>query len=177
MDNVPTRVERLRLEIQRHEHRYYVLDQSMITDAEFDQLMGELRKLEAQHPELVVPESPTQRVGGTPRLGIERPAHSSLMLSLDNAFDNEELRSFDRRVREQSGSKNPRYVGELKLDGLSMAVRYAAGRLEVALTRGDGSHGEVITPNARTLHTFRSRFLKPSLKRAVCRRTSRSAVR
>lgn len=153
MENVRTRVERLRLEIQRHEHRYYVLDQSLITDAEFDQLMSELRKLEAQHPELVVPESPTRRVGGTPRLGIERQTHSSSMLSLDNAFDNEELRSFDRRVREQTGSENPHYVGELKLDGLSMAVRYAAGRLEDALTRGDGSHGEVITPNARTLHT------------------------
>ncbi len=152
-DEARGRVEWLRTEIRGHEHRYHVLDQPAISDPEFDRLMGELRKLEAQHPELRDPDSPSQRVGGAPRAGVERAAHSAPMLSLDNAVDDAELRAFDRRVRERAGVDQPCYVGELKLDGVSMALRYAAGRLELALTRGDGAEGEVITPNARTLRT------------------------
>ena len=143
----------MRAELRRHERLYYVLDQPEISDAEFDALMIELRRIEAEHPALVTPDSPSQRVGGAPREGVEKAAHSSVMLSLDNAFDDAELRDFDRRARELAEAETLDYVGELKLDGVSMAVRYAGGRLDLALTRGDGEQGEVITPNARTLRT------------------------
>ena len=152
-DEARQRAAHLRAELRRHEHRYYVLDQPEISDAEFDALMIELRGIEAEHPDLVTPDSPTQRVGGAPREDLEKAPHSSVMLSLDNAFDDDELRDFDRRARELADVETLDYVGELKLDGVSMAVRYAAGALGLALTRGDGEQGEVITPNARTLRT------------------------
>ena len=148
------RVAALRRDLVRHEHRYYVLDDPDITDAEFDALMRELERWEARFPELVTADSPTRRVGGAPREGVEKAAHSSAMLSLENAFDDAELRDFDRRARELAGVETLDYVGELKLDGASMAARFAAGRLELALTRGDGVEGEVITPNARTLRSL-----------------------
>ncbi|MXY26113.1 MAG: NAD-dependent DNA ligase LigA [Acidobacteria bacterium] len=148
------RSEQLRRELTEHNHRYYVLDQPSISDAEYDALLRELQELESEHPDLVTPDSPTRRVGGAPREGVEKARHSSEMLSLDNAFDEAELRDFDRRARELAGLDELDYVGELKLDGVSMAVRYVAGRLELALTRGDGETGEVITPNARTLRTL-----------------------
>ena len=150
-EGVRKRADHLRAEIRRHERLYYVLDQPEISDAEFDALMIELRRIEAKHPALVTPDSPSQRVGGAPREGVEKAAHSSAMLSLDNALDDAELRDFDRRACERAGAEMLDYVGELKLDGVSMAVRYAGGRLVLALTRGDGEQGEVITPNARTL--------------------------
>lgn len=148
------RVAALRRDLVRHEHRYYVLDDPDISDAEFDALMRELERWEARFPELVTADSPTRRVGGAPREGVEKAAHSSAMLSLENAFDDTELRDFDRRARELAGADTLDYVGELKLDGASMAARFAAGRLELALTRGDGVEGEVITPNARTLRSL-----------------------
>ena len=144
---------RLRAEIRRHEQLYYVLDQPEISDAEFDALMAELRRIEAEHPDLVTPDSPSQRVGGAPREGVETAAHSSAMLSLDNAFDDAELQDFDRRARELAGADVLDYVGELKLDGVSLALRYVSGALSLALTRGNGVQGEVVTPNARTLRT------------------------
>lgn len=144
----------LRSTIRRHEHLYHVLDQPEISDGEFDGLMRELSDLEARHPHLVTSDSPSQRVGGEPREGVERANHSSEMLSLDNAFNEEELRDFDRRACKLAEVKELVYVGELKLDGLSMAVRYAAGRMQLALTRGDGEQGEIITPNARTLRSL-----------------------
>ena len=144
---------RLRAEIRRHEQLYYVLDQPEISDAEFDALMAELRRIEAEHPDLVTPDSPSQRVGGAPREGVETATHSSAMLSLDNAFDDAELQDFDRRARELAGADVLDYVGELKLDGVSLALRYASGALSLALTRGNGVQGEVVTPNARTLRT------------------------
>ena len=143
----------MRAELRRHERLYYVLDQPEISDAEFDALMIELRRIEADYPELAIPDSPTQRVGGAIRDGVQKAAHSSAMLSLDNALDDAELRDFDRRACERAGAETLDYVGELKLDGVSMAVRYAGGRLVLALTRGGGEQGEVITPNARTLRT------------------------
>ena len=149
-----SRLDRLRSEIRHHEHLYYVLDQPEISDGEFDGLMRELLDLENRHPHLVTPDSPSRRVGGEPRDGVERAYHSSEMLSLDNAFDKEELRDFDRRACKLAEVEDLVYVGELKLDGLSMAVRYAAGRMQLALTRGDGEQGEVITPNARTLRSL-----------------------
>ena len=148
------RVDELRRDLVRHEHRYYVLDDPAISDAEFDALMRELERWEARFPELVTPDSPTRRVGGAPREGVEKAAHSSVMLSLENAFDDAELRDFDRRARELAGAETLDYVGELKLDGASMAVRFVSGRLDLALTRGDGVEGEVITPNARTLRSL-----------------------
>ena len=147
-------IAELRGELVRHEHLYYVLDSPEISDAEFDRMLRDLRALEEEFPDLVTPDSPTRRVGGSPRPGVEKAAHSSVMLSLDNALDDEELTEFDRRVREGTGGDSVTYVGELKLDGISLAVRYADGRLVMALTRGDGVSGEVITPNARTLRSL-----------------------
>ena len=154
VDDARRRIAELRRDLVRHEHRYYVLDDPDITDAEFDALMRELEQLEARFPELVTPDSPSRRVGGAPREGVEKAAHSSVMLSLENAFDDAELRDFDRRARELAEAETLDYVGELKLDGASMAVRFVAGRLDLALTRGDGVEGEVITPNARTLRSL-----------------------
>ena len=144
----------LRDDLVRHEHLYYVLDRPEISDAEFDRMLRRLLELEKEFPELATPDSPTRRVGGAPRPGVEKADHSSVMLSLDNAFDDAELAEFDRRVREGSGRDIVPYVGELKLDGVSMAVRYAEGRMALALTRGDGISGEVITPNAQTLRSL-----------------------
>src|SRR5215831_3478100 len=137
-------IEQLREELRRHEHLYYVLDQPEITDAEYDALMRRLQDLEAQHPGLITPDSPTQRVGGKPREGFVKAAHSAAMLSLDNALNEGELRDFDRRVRDLLRGAGYRYVAELKLDGLSMAAHYSNGRLEQAITRGDGLVGEVV---------------------------------
>ena len=127
LDEARTRIARLRSELRRHEHLYYVLDRPEISDAEFDALLRELQQLEALHPELVTPDSPSQRVGGAPREGVDKAAHSSAMLSLDNALDDGELVDFDRRARELAGLDVLDYVGELKLDGVSMAVRFAPG--------------------------------------------------
>src|SRR5579884_1722514 len=147
-------IERLRDEIQRHEHLYYVLDAPEITDAEYDALIRRLRELETAHPDLIDPGSPTQRVGGKPREGFLKVPHSSPMLSLDNALNEGELREFDRRVRDLLGGAQYKYVAELKMDGLSMAVRYRDGILEQAITRGDGSIGEEVTENARTIRSL-----------------------
>lgn len=147
-------IEQLREELRRHEHLYYVLDSPEITDAEYDKLMRELKKLEDANPSLITPDSPTQRVGGAPREGFTKLPHSSPMLSLDNALNEGELRDFDRRVRELLGDEPFQYVAELKLDGLSMAVHYNDGQLQLALTRGDGSTGEDVTPNAKTIRSL-----------------------
>ena len=153
LDSARRRADELRTELRRHEHLYHVLDRPEIEDEEFDALMLELRRIEEEYPELITPDSPSQRVGGAPREGVEKASHSSPMLSLDNALDDAELRDFDRRLRELAEIETIEYVGELKLDGVSMAVRYAGGQLVLALTRGDGEQGEVITPNAKTLPT------------------------
>ena len=147
-------IEHLRQELRRHEHLYYVLDAPIIADAEYDNLMRSLQALEKVNPSLVTPDSPTQRVGGQPREGFTKVSHSSPMLSLDNALNEGELRDFDRRVRELLAGEEFRYVAELKLDGLSMAVHYRDGTLQLALTRGDGSTGEDVTPNARTIRSL-----------------------
>ena len=148
------RAEELRRQLEHHEYLYYVLDTPEITDAEFDALMRELRNLEATHPELSTPESPTQRVGGQPREGFIKVAHSSSMLSLDNALNEGELREFDARVRSILKSEPFEYIAELKLDGLSMAARYDGNKLRAALTRGDGQVGEEVTGNARTIRSL-----------------------
>jgi len=153
------RIARLRDEIRGHDHRYYVLDQPSVPDADYDALMSELRALEAAHPELVAPDSPTQRVGGAPAAGFAEVRHAAPMLSLDNAFDEDEVRAFDRRAREKlGGDAGPAarlaYFCEPKIDGLALSVLYEDGVLVRAATRGDGTTGEDVTANARTLRSL-----------------------
>jgi DNA ligase (NAD+) len=159
-------IESLRDEIRRHEYRYYVLDDPEISDAEFDRLMNELKKLEAAHPELITSDSPTQRVGGKPREGFVKVAHSVPMLSLDNAYSEEELRNWERRVHELSGRKDIEYVCELKLDGMSLALRYEDGKLGRGITRGDGNTGEDVTSNVRTVRSVPLSISHEKLKKA-----------
>ena len=151
--SVEKEVEKLRDQIRYHEHRYYVLDDPEISDFEFDKLMHRLEELEKQHPELVMPDSPTQRVGGQPAQQFPKVRHSVPMLSLDNTYSVDELKDFDRRVRELSGRSKVDYVGELKLDGLSMALTYEDGVLTHGVTRGDGTQGEDVTANVRTIRS------------------------
>src|SRR5437773_7093053 len=152
--SIDQKIESLREKIRHHEHRYYVLDDPAISDAEFDRLMNELNALEAQHPDLITPDSPSQRVGGKPREGFVKVRHSSPMLSLDNTYSENELRSWERRVHELSGRTDVEYMCELKLDGMSMALRYADAQLERGITRGDGSVGEDVTLNVRTVRSI-----------------------
>src|SRR5690348_10100623 len=147
-------LETLRNELRHHEHLYYVLDKPEISDSEYDDLMRRLQALEAQNPALVTPDSPTRRVGGKPREGFIKVRHSSPMLSLDNALNEQELRDFDRRVRELLDGTEFGYVAELKMDGLSMAARFENGRFQQAVTRGDGEVGEDVTENARTIRSL-----------------------
>jgi DNA ligase (NAD+) len=160
------KIEALREKIVHHEYRYYVLDDPEISDAEFDKLMNELKALEKEHPELTTPDSPSQRVGGKPREGFVRVPHSSPMLSLDNAYSEEELRDWERRVHELSGRKEVEYMCELKLDGMSLSLRYQEGRLERGITRGDGSQGEDVTTNVRTVRSIPLSIPKDKLKKA-----------
>lgn len=152
-------IEALREDLRRHEHLYYVLDAPQLTDAEYDVRMNELKALEARHPDLIAPDSPTQRVGGKPRDGFVKTPHSRPMLSLDNAYNEAELRAWDQRVRDALPSTDQvRYVCELKLDGLSLALHYApasdgSAQLQRGLTRGDGTVGEDVTSNVRTIRS------------------------
>jgi DNA ligase (NAD+) len=149
------RIDQLRQEIRRHEELYYVQAAPEISDAEFDQLMNELKALEAEHPELLTPDSPTQRVGGRPTEGFAQVEHLQPMLSLDNAYDQEDLRAFDERVRKGlSLDRSPAYVAEMKIDGLSMALTYENGKLVRGATRGDGIRGDEVTQNVRTVRAI-----------------------
>jgi DNA ligase (NAD+) len=148
------KIEHLREQLRHHEYQYYVLDAPEITDAEYDKLTRELQSLEQAHPDLITADSPTQRVGGKPREGFTKVAHSSPMLSLDNALGEAELRQFDARVRALLGDEKFTYVAELKMDGLSLAVHYRDGHMSQAVTRGDGVIGEEVTENARTIRSI-----------------------
>ena len=148
------RVLRLRAEIEHHNYRYHVLDDPEVPDAEYDRMMAQLRALEQQHPELIVPDSPTQRVGGAPVSGFAEVRHHKPMLSLDNAFSREDVVAFDRRVRERlETDKEINYSCEPKLDGLAVSLTYRNGSLEIAATRGDGTVGEDVTHNVRTIQS------------------------
>src|SRR5437588_201114 len=160
------KIEALREKIRRHEHLYYVLDNPEISDLEFDKLMQELQQLEADSPKLITPDSPTQRVGGKPREGFVKVRHSSPMLSLDNTYSEEELRSWERRVHELSGRKDVDYVCELKLDGMSLSLGYDNGQLVRGITRGDGTVGEDVTLNVRTVRSVPLSIPKEKLKKA-----------
>ena len=148
------RVEELRREINHHNHRYHVLDDPVISDAEYDVLMQELRALEEHHPELVTPESPTQRVGAAPAEGFAEAEHQVPLLSLANAFNNEELGAWYRRAQELLEGVTFDMVCELKIDGLAVALTYEEGRLVRGATRGDGQRGEDVTLNLRTIRTI-----------------------
>jgi len=148
------RARALREQIQEHNYRYYVLNDPVVSDAEYDRLLRELEEIESRHPELVVPDSPTQRVGAAPAEGFETVTHDIPMLSLGNAFADEEVSEFDRRIRDQLDVETVNYCAEPKLDGVAIALRYEKGRLELAATRGDGRTGENVTANVRTIRAI-----------------------
>ena len=149
------RAAELRQLLAQHSHRYYVLDDPQITDAEWDRLLRELQALEAEYPGLVTPDSPTQRIGAAPAEGFAELRHRLPMLSLDNAFSEEEVRAFDRRVRERLDFEGPvEYSAEPKLDGLAISVIFERGMLARAATRGDGTTGEDVTANVRTVRSL-----------------------
>ena len=149
----PQQVERLRDEIRRHDHLYYVLAEPEISDRQYDALMEQLEQLEADHPELVTPDSPTQRVGGRPLEGFVNVRHAVPMLSIDNTYNESELREFDDRVRRGLGGEDYEYVVDPKIDGVAVSLRYEAGRLALAATRGDGTTGDDVTQNVRTIRS------------------------
>ncbi|KQH83984.1 NAD-dependent DNA ligase LigA [Vibrio furnissii] len=155
MQNVEQRLTELKDTLHYHAIRYYVEDDPTIPDAEYDRLMRELLDLEAQHPELVTPDSPSQRVGGAPLAGFEQVTHEIPMLSLDNAFDDDELNSFHRRMGDRVlAAKTAKFCCEPKLDGLAVSLLYVDGVLVQAATRGDGTTGENITENVRTIKSI-----------------------
>ncbi len=158
-ESVRKRVEALRKEIDYHNYRYYVLDAPVIPDAEYDRLMRELQELEAKYPELITPDSPTQRVGAPPAEAFAQVRHEIPMLSLDNVFDEAGFRDWDRRVREGLQVAQVDYAAEPKFDGLAVSLRYRNGRLERAATRGDGYVGEDVTRNVRTIRAVPLRLL------------------
>src|SRR5205823_219351 len=159
---IADRIEDLRNQIREHEYRYYVLDQPTISDYEFDQLMRELQKLEQEHPELVTPDSPTQRVAGEPAKAFPSHRFERSMMSLENAYSEEELRDWHRRVTQLAGTESVDYQTELKIDGLSVALIYENGVLTKGVTRGDGRTGEVVTGNVRTIRSIPLRLTEPA---------------
>jgi DNA ligase (NAD+) len=163
--SVKKEIEELREKLRYHEYRYYVLDDPEISDAAYDRMMNRLKELETAHPELVTPDSLTVRVGGAPREGFSTVRHARPMLSLDNAFSYDALREWDRRVREGSGQEKIEYVAEHKFDGLSISLQYEDGMLTRGVTRGDGTTGEDVTPNAKTIRSIPLRADAAMLKK------------
>ncbi len=165
MGNVPKEiieeVEKLRNEIEYHNYRYYVLADPVISDEEYDKLMKRLIELEKRYPELITPDSPTQRVGGKVLEGFKKVKHSEPMLSLDNTYDESEILEFDRRVKRLLGETQVEYVAELKIDGVSIAIRYEEGKFRMAITRGDGVEGEDVSENVKLIKTIPLRLRKP----------------
>lgn len=153
------RIEELRREIRRHEYLYYVLARPEISDFEFDQLMAQLARLEAEHPELVTPDSPTQRVGGQPLPALQQVAHSVPMMSLDNSYDERDLAEWWGRAIRGLGREPDGMVAELKIDGVSLALTYEGGELVRAVTRGNGQVGDDVTANARTIRLLPTRLV------------------
>jgi DNA ligase (NAD+) len=158
-------IEELRDKLRHHEYLYYVLDQPEISDAAYDRLMKRLEELESAHPQLITPDSPSVRVGGTPREGFQTVQHARPMLSLDNAFSYDQLRDFDRRVRQGSGREEIEYIAEHKFDGLSISLQYVNGGLARGVTRGDGRTGEDVTPNVKTIRSIPLRAEPSALKK------------
>src|SRR5229473_2449565 len=163
--NVKKEIEGLREKLRYHEYRYHVLDDPEISDAAYDRMMNRLKELEAAYPELVTPDSPTVRVGGPPREGFQTVRHARPMLSLDNAFSYDALREWDRRVREGSGKEKIDYIAEHKFDGLSISLQFEDGVLTRGVTRGDGTTGEEVTPNVKTIRSIPLRVEASILKK------------
>ncbi len=154
MKDTKNQIEKLREEINEHNYRYHVLDESKISDAEFDKLFNQLKKLEVEHPELITHDSPTQRVGATPLKAFSQVQHTIPMLSLENAFNDDDVIAFDQRIHDRLGIDTPiEYCCEPKLDGLALSIRYENGMLAQAATRGDGERGEDVTQNIKTIKT------------------------
>ncbi|HXL21561.1 MAG TPA: NAD-dependent DNA ligase LigA [Candidatus Dormibacteraeota bacterium] len=164
--SVKGEIAKLREKLRHHEYLYYVADEPEISDAAYDRLMNQLKELEAAHPDLVTPDSPTVRVGGAPREGFQTVRHVRPMLSLDNAFSYDDLRNFDRRVREGIGREEIAYIAEHKFDGLSISLQYQDGVLARGVTRGDGTTGEDVTPNVKTIRSIPLRVDAAALKKA-----------
>jgi DNA ligase (NAD+) len=164
--NVKKEIEALREKLRYHEYRYYVLDDPEISDAAYDRMMERLKELESAHPELVTADSLTVRVGGAPREGFTTVRHARPMLSLDNAFSYDALRDWDRRVREGSGREEIEYIAEHKFDGLSISLQYEDGVLARGVTRGDGTTGEEVTPNVKTIRSIPLRVDAAALKKS-----------
>jgi DNA ligase (NAD+) len=162
-------IENLREKLRHHEYLYYVLDEPEISDAAYDRMMNRLKELEEAHPELVTPDSLTVRVGGAPREGFSTVRHARPMLSLDNAFSFDALREWDRRVREGSGQEKIEYIAEHKFDGLSISLQYEDGMLARGVTRGDGTTGEDVTPNVKTIRSIPLRVDTATLKKIKLR--------
>jgi DNA ligase (NAD+) len=152
-ENIRKRIDELRSELEDHNHRYYVLSQPVIRDLEFDLLLKELEKLEVENPEFFDPNSPTQRVGSDLNKEFEQVKHQYSMLSLSNSYSEEELRDFDQKIRKLT-DQTFEYVCELKYDGTSISLRYKNGMLQKAITRGDGTFGDDVTANVRTIRTI-----------------------
>jgi DNA ligase (NAD+) len=155
----------LREKLRYHEYRYHVLDDPEISDAAYDKLLQRLKEIEAAHPGLITPDSPTARVGAPPREGFQTVRHTRPMLSLDNAFSFDALRDFDRRVRQGIGREEIEYIAEHKFDGLSISLWYEDGALVRGITRGDGTTGEDVTPNVRTIRSIPLRIDRELLKK------------
>ena len=153
-DSARKRAASLCNQINQHNYSYYVLDEPIVPDAEYDRLMRELIELENKYPDLVNPESPTQRVGAKPLDAFAEVKHIVPMLSLNNAINEQEMIAFDRRVREKLTEENVEYVGETKLDGLAISLLYEKGKLVLGATRGDGTTGEDVTLNVRTIKSI-----------------------
>jgi len=155
------RVHQLRELLDQYNYEYYVLDNPSVPDSEYDRLMKELIDIEAAHPELITPDSPTQRVGAEPLKAFQKVIHKTPMLSLGNAFDEADLRDFDRRVRQGVGHQKVTYVAELKIDGLAVSLTYENGQLVLGATRGDGTTGEDITQNIKTIRSVPLKLKQP----------------
>ena len=154
MSDLKNRVEEITKTLERYNYEYYVLDNPSVSDAEYDRLMQELIMIETEHPELRSPLSPTQRVGGAVVSELEKIKHKRLMLSLANAFNDDDLYDFDRKVREIIKVDKVEYMAEMKIDGLAMSLDYVDGKLNYAATRGDGNTGENVTSNVITIKSI-----------------------
>ena len=161
LEEAQERIEALRRQIEHHNRQYHELDRPQITDAEYDALLRQLVEMESRHPELLTPDSPTQRVGSPPSQAFAKVTHRVPMLSLANAFEREEVREFDRRVHRVLGSSPVGYVTELKIDGLAMSLLYEDGRYRIGATRGDGYAGEDVTPNVKSIGSVPLRVTVP----------------
>ncbi|MBN1570429.1 MAG: NAD-dependent DNA ligase LigA [Acidobacteria bacterium] len=162
--SIEDRIEALRNRIEYHNYKYYVEDNPEISDLEFDKLLKELQELEKQHPELITPDSPTQRVGGQPIEGFRQVMHRIPMLSIENTYSEDEVREFDARIQRLLENEKPLYVVEHKIDGVSASLLYENGRFTLGLTRGDGTRGDDITHNLRTIRDLPLRLLSPKDK-------------